>query len=231
MQINYNVQGTDRKALVSAISEITKLHAVYISGDGRSYAIGDLTVDKDGVLDYSKHDGFIHLLVNALAERGFSYEPQDGDNAIDEEQSDLCIEVPLEGFTEATLGNLERLVLSKAALIKKAIDAEALPIERTETTLRYPWFRFDASSDEVQAYEVFIEKLCATAKERKRIMAVEREVKNEKYTFRCFLLKLGFIGNEYKAARKILLSRLEGDTAWREKKLHIGNQSRIQNFE
>jgi len=36
-------------------------------------------------------------------------------------------------------------------------------------------------------------------------------VENEKYPFRCFLLKLGFIGNEYKAARKILLARLEGN--------------------
>jgi CRISPR/Cas system-associated protein endoribonuclease Cas2 len=52
-------------------------------------------------------------------------------------------------------------------------------------------------------------------------MAVEREVENEKYSFRCFLLKLGFIGDGYKVARKILLSRLEGNSAWREIKSHI----------
>ena len=216
MQINYNVQGADRKALVQAISEITELPAMYVSGDGRSYAIGDLTVNKDGVLDYSKHDGFIHLLLNALVEKGFSCEPQDGDNALVEKQANLCIEVPLEGFTKATLGNLERLVLSKTALIKKAISTEALPIKKTETTLRFPWFSLDASPDEDQTYAVFIEKLCTTAKKKKRIMAVEQEVDNEKYAFRCFLLKLGFIGDEYKLARKILLSRLEGDSAWRE---------------
>lgn len=218
MQINYNVQGADRKALVQAISEITGIPAVYISGHGRSYAIGNITVNKDGVLDYSKHDGFIHSLITALAEKGFPYKPQDGDNVLIVEQATLCIEVPLEGFTEATLGNLERLVLSKAALIKKAIGAEALPIERTETIIRFPWFSVNASPDEVQTYAVFIERLCTTAKERKRIMAVEREMENEKYTFRCFLLKLEFIGAGYKMARKILLSRLEGDTAWREKK-------------
>lgn len=201
MQINYNVTGEQRKALVQAISEITELPAVYISGDGRSYAIGDLTVDKNGVLDYSKHDGFIHLLVNALAEKGFSCEPQDGNNTPIEEQTHLCIDVPLEGFTEATLDNLERLVLSKAALIKKAIGADALPIERTETSLRFQWFNVNTTSDVVQTYAVFIEMLCATAKERKRIMAVEREVDNEKYAFRCFLLKLGFIGKGYKTAR------------------------------
>ena len=38
-----------------------------------------------------------------------------------------------------------------------------------------------------------------------------------RYAFRCFLLKLGFIGDRYKAARKIVLARLEGDSAWKEK--------------
>ncbi len=37
---------------------------------------------------------------------------------------------------------------------------------------------------------------------------------NPRYTFRCFLLRLGFIGDEFKSARKVLLNRLQGDTAW-----------------
>ncbi|MFZ7134045.1 MAG: hypothetical protein ACOWWR_17000 [Eubacteriales bacterium] len=60
-----------------------------------------------------------------------------------------------------------------------------------------------------------IAQLCTTAKEKKRITAVERVVENERYSFRCFLLKLGFIGNEYKEARKVLLSRLAGNSAFR----------------
>lgn len=49
----------------------------------------------------------------------------------------------------------------------------------------------------------------------KRVTAVEHPVENEKYTFRCFLLRLGFIGAEYKQDRKILLRNLEGNSAWR----------------
>lgn len=227
MKYNFNVTGERRKALVQAISEITGKPAVYVSGAGRSYAIGELMVDKDGILDYSRHDGFIHPPVTELAERGFPCEPQDGVLPKAEEQSVLCIEMPLEGFTGATLAKLEKLVLSKAALIKKAVGEEALPIERTDTTLRFPWFHTDASPEEVQAYAVFIERLCATAKEQKRVTSVERTVDNEKYAFRCFLLKLGFIGGGYKAARKILLSRLEGDSAWRE--AHKRQDSNTQN--
>ena len=223
MKLHFNVTGERRKALVQAISEITGKAAVYASGAGRSYAIGELMVDKDGVLDYRRHDGFIHPLITELAERGFLCEPQGGDSSKAGEESALCIEMPLEGFKEATLGNLEKLVLSKAALIKKAVGAGALPIKRTDTTLRFPWFSTDASPEEVQAYAVFISRLCATAKEQKRVTAVERDVKNEKYAFRCFLLKLGFIGDEYKAARKVLLSQLDGNSAWRE--LHKSQNS------
>jgi hypothetical protein len=49
----------------------------------------------------------------------------------------------------------------------------------------------------------------------KRISPTERSVENEKYAFRCFLLRLGFIGSEYKEARKVLLERLEGNSAFK----------------
>ena len=47
------------------------------------------------------------------------------------------------------------------------------------------------------------------------MIATEQETDNEKYAFRCFLLRLGFIGSEYKEARKILLKNLSGNAAFR----------------
>lgn len=38
---------------------------------------------------------------------------------------------------------------------------------------------------------------------------------NQKYTMRCWLLRLGFIGNEFATARELYLRRLPGDSAWR----------------
>ena len=43
----------------------------------------------------------------------------------------------------------------------------------------------------------------------------EKNVENEKYAFRCFLLRLGFIGDEYKETIKILLKNLTGNGAWK----------------
>jgi hypothetical protein len=41
------------------------------------------------------------------------------------------------------------------------------------------------------------------------------EVENEKYAFRCFLIRLGFVGTEYKAERKTLLKNLSGNSAFK----------------
>ena len=69
--------------------------------------------------------------------------------------------------------------------------------------------------DEAKAYTHFIASLGKMSRDLKRISATEKEVDNEKYAFRCFLLRLGFIGSEYKSERKILLRNLTGSSAFR----------------
>ena len=49
------------------------------------------------------------------------------------------------------------------------------------------------------------------AKQQQRILATNKLVDNEKYAFRCFLLRLGFIGEAYAETRKILLQNLSGN--------------------
>lgn len=131
------------------------------------------------------------------------------------EDTGLVVEMPRSFFTDTALENLKRLLESKETLIKKALDTETLEIEITDEKVRFPWFEKNLNPDAVQAYTHFISALCEMAKTQKRVTATEKPVDNEKYTFRCFLLSLGFIGDEYKAARKILLSRLEGNSSWK----------------
>jgi hypothetical protein len=131
------------------------------------------------------------------------------------ESDAMTIEMPLEGFTERALENLEQLIASKAGLIKKAVGADAVPVIRSETTLRFPWFKFNAEPEEVSAYSCFIRVICTAAKEQKRVTAKEKIVENEKFAFRVFLIRLGFVGDEYKNARKILLRNLSGNSAFK----------------
>ena len=207
MEIKFGVTGTDRKAFVKAVSELVGWEPVYKGAPTFAYAVNNYTIDKDGTLFYdaSVDSEELDRLLTGLAERDFTFESPDR----------LVIELPKEGFTENGIANLEKLVISKATLIKKAIGVDSLPIEQTEETLRFPWFAFGASAGEVKAYSRFVGALCAMAKEQKRITAKEKPVDNEKYAFRCFLLRLGFIGAEYKEEQKILLRNLSGNGSFK----------------
>lgn len=66
-----------------------------------------------------------------------------------------------------------------------------------------------------KAYTAFISALCKLSANAKRVSMTEKPVDNEKYAFRCFLLRLGFIGREHKTTRKILLRNLEGSSAFK----------------
>ena len=78
----------------------------------------------------------------------------------------------------------------------------------------------DGTSERLPAQEAtaithFINAICEMAKTQKRIAPTSKPVENEKYAFRCFLLRLGFIGDEFKADRKVLLQNLSGSTAFK----------------
>lgn len=222
MQIRFNVTGVERKALVAAVSEITGWDAVYQKAPTFAYVVQNYTIDKDGTLLWDERTDMeaARLLLVTLAEQGFV----SGDSipmelaeaiAAEDEPNCLAIDIPLENFTELALSNLEKLVASKAKLIRKSLGTEELPIRQKEDRLCLPWFKPDASVDQVRAYTLLVEALCHVAKTQTRIVATEKIVPNEKYAMRCFLLRLGFIGPEFSYARKILLANLSGDSSFK----------------
>ncbi len=127
----------------------------------------------------------------------------------------LTVAMPRESFTDAALENLQKLVDAKGSLIKKALAVNSLPIETDGEKVSFPWFAEGQDSESVKAYTHFIAAICDMARNQKRITAKERPAENEKYAFRCFLLRLGFIGAEYKGERKILLKNLSGSSAFK----------------
>ena len=225
MTINYNVTGADRKALVTAMGEILEVKPKYMGMPTAAYEVDYFTVNKNGAVSFD--DGAdseeIENLLEQLAERGFTAEPaevleeaEDEDAAEENEPLEtttgLTITVPLD---KVAVGTLTSLLDAKGSLIKKALGIASLPIEIGEDTVSFPWLAELPTPDECTAYTHFISALCEMSRTLKRVTAVERPVENEKYTFRRFLLRLGFIGTEYKQDRKILLRNLEGNSAWR----------------
>lgn len=131
------------------------------------------------------------------------------------EANHLTIEMPRSAFTDMALENLKRLIESKSALIKKALGTDCTPIIIGEETISFPWFQGELISDEVKTYTHFVTALCEMAKTQQRVNSTEKQVENEKYAFRCFLLRLGFVGSEFKTERKILLKNLSGNSAFK----------------
>ena len=127
----------------------------------------------------------------------------------------LTVSLPRESFTDAALENLQKLVDAKAALIKKALAVDSLPVEADAEKVSFPWFADGQDGDSARAYTHFITALCDMARKQKRVTAKERPADNEKYAFRCFLLRLGFIGEEFKGERKVLLKNLSGNGSFK----------------
>ena len=132
-----------------------------------------------------------------------------------DEENTLTIEMPKTGFTDISLDNLQKIIASKAALLKKALGTDNLAVIDTGDTLKFPWFALHGLVGEADAYSRLVAAICDTARRRKRVTAKERDSENDKFDFRLFLVQLGFVGNEYKTARRILLRSLTGNSSWK----------------
>lgn len=224
------LQSAGQKTACESHQQFTGADAVYMRTPTYAYRIDYFTVTREGNLEFDDRADSeeIEGLLEFLAERGFiagnadtsaTEQPEtaseevsaDTDSAEHSESVGLTVEVPLEGMA---VGNLTKLLEAKGRLIRRALALDSLPIEVTDSTVKFPWFA-DCGADECKAYTHFISALCELAANAKRVTAKEKETDNDKYAFRCFLLRLGFIGSEYKAERKILLRNLTGSSAFR----------------
>lgn len=211
MEIKFNCTGTERKRLAQAIGMIVEARPEYQFMPTCAYKIGQHTLDKDGTLHFVEtlcySDEAMELL-KELKTQGFVVE------SIGEERNELTITMPLDFFDETVFSNLDRILENKGTLIKHALGTDSLAYNIEKETVEFPWFTVETEHD-ADAYSQFISALCDMAKNQKRINNKPDTSDNEKYTFRCFLLRLGFIGTEYKAVRKVLLRKLSGSSAFR----------------
>ncbi len=223
MVLKYNVKGEKRKQLVGTISKELGKPTKYLGAPTFSYEVGDYTIDQCGTLtgpDSLDLEDALHQTGFDAGEREYD-EPETyesglgGMGAVDEIIGNLTIEMPYTGFTDVAIDNLKKLVASKSALIKKALGTDDLPIIVTDNKISFPWFRFEHNPNEIAAYTHFISALCDMAKSQKRVNAKETATDNEKFAFRTFLLRLGFIEPEFKEYRKLLLKNLSGSSAFR----------------
>ncbi len=240
MRANYSMTGTERRDLVHAIERITGEKAEYQFVPTCAYEIGNITVDKEGGVSCEDEEK-LSKVMTALGQNGFYPDaeqaviedanaenkqaaepdgnPETTENPSPEkpaedkaEAPELTISLPLDA---ANVGTLTNILSAKGDLIKHALGVTDIRINVTDDKIEFPWFTRELAPDETNACMLFITKLCELSKELKHASSRPAQTDNEKYAFRCFLLRLGFIGPDFKGARKILLQNLTGSAAFR----------------
>ena len=228
MKANYNVTGEDRKQMVAIISREAGVQAVYTRMPECAYMIDNMKVTKTGELlwDDRTDADLIGKITAALAAAGFTAQAEEdpeteeaaetaGDSTDDAVIEGLTISFPRADFTENALANLTALIASKQTLIKKALQADSLETEIDDEKVSFPWWSGMPTPEQITAYTEFLTALVKMAKEARRVTAKEKATESEKYTFRTFLLRLGFIGADHKQTRAILMEHLSGHAAFK----------------
>lgn len=91
-------------------------------------------------------------------------------------------------------------------------------------TIEFRLFQFDAPTDGKQngmhagQLKAMIQLCLAISQLAKQVRFASpkpQQTENEAYAFRCWMLRLGFIGDEFKTARDFFLANMEGNSAWR----------------
>lgn len=215
MEIKYNIEKDKRKALAEKIGELADFDVRYCGVPSCAYQIGFFTLDKDAVLSFPDREDteIIERVLEGLEKEGYTSE---------DESEILTISMPKDMLNEEAISNLRRIIANKEQLFKRALGTNSLEITESEETIDFQWFTV-TEADDAQVYSQFITMLCEFAKNQKRVNNKPDTSDNEKYAMRCFLLRIGMIGSEYKSARRVILRNLPGNTAFR----HGGEKNAI----
>jgi hypothetical protein len=82
-------------------------------------------------------------------------------------------------------------------------------------TVEFRLFNGTTHAGKIKAYIQFCLALSHQAITQKSASSRRTYTDNEKYTFRCWMLRLGLIGEEFKTCRHHFLEKLSGNSAWR----------------
>jgi hypothetical protein len=153
----------------------------------------------------------------------------------------ISIELPWKSCGDLTRAkeNLIKLIEGKKTLILKALGSDGtgnLPIEFTaENTVKFEWLKLENQAENSEnseqntaltfgtigdrnsvltAWTEFLSAAVKFSKKANKVTATDKNVENEKFAFRCLLVKIGLKGAEFKVVRKTLLRNLSGDSAF-----------------
>ena len=115
MNIRFNIEKNQRKALAQKIGELTGSEVKYLGVPSCAYEIGFFTLSKDAVLSFADRmdTEAIEKVLDGLDKAGYTSE---------DEPEALTISMPRDFFTEQSMNNLLQLIANKETLLKHLED-------------------------------------------------------------------------------------------------------------
>lgn len=206
--IQFTKQAKGRKQLAALIATHLNAEAEYLGTPSFAYQIGEATLNRDW--QFYLPDDDTTGLVESAAQAGFPTDEPEG--------LGLSLAFPTSDWDETTAGKMEATLSAKGHLIAKALHIPATPmrLDSEAGTVEFPWFDHVSNPEVVEAATVLIAQIIEHAKTATRVSAKPAKTGgNDKYAMRCWLLRLGMIGDNYKHVRRVLLANLEGNAAWK----------------
>ena len=206
--IKEQVSGQERKVIAAVLGEVLEAPVKYAGVPSCAYEVAGWTISKEGFLISPPFDAedepAVKTVMDALTIAGVAADGR------------LEVQISAEGADETALSNLDKILKSKETLIRKSLEAQGEIAARLEDgKLIFDFFRATINKDKISACVLLMIRIWEQAQMLKRVVAKEQAVDNEKSAFRCFLLRLGFIGDRYRQERKVLLARLDGNMAFK----------------
>lgn len=232
-RFSFMVTGIERKEVAQIIVKETNQVSTYAGPPSFAYLIGNRSIDRDGIID-APVDEALENILTALSENGVIADV--GFNITMKDHTGVSLRnlvniiASKEKLLNRALGRTEEIIpgaLVKAinvasivgvedfAIAIKGLESGGINFDFNNMIIKYGFYNPDMNVDTIKAYEVLSILIDEQSRKLKHASYRKKEVDNEKYAMRCWLLRLGMIGDEYKTSRKILLEKLTGNSSFR----------------
>ena len=259
MKLHYNLKGSERKALVTAISQELEALMEYQGAPTFAFKVGEYRIDKDGtVIGPDNLD-----LEDALHQKGFSAiereydEPDTYESGLSSMGATPSIEdldaeaavwtehmnqelIQENGLYDTFVIEIPKIDLTDGQVqnIQKLIESKRSLLTKAlgqpltvKDTNEVLQFEYPFTEDIGVGiiYSQLSTALVNYVRKHQRVSASKRQAESEKFGMRTFMIKLGMNGKEYSAARKWLCRNLSGNASFSSNASYAAMQSNRRN--
>ena len=230
---SFKVEGIERKAVVKIISKAINQASTYEGPPSFAYKIGCISIDRSGRVT-APVDEALENILTALSENGevaeVTFTMTMKDHTGISLRNLINIISSKEKLLNTVLGRSDEIIpralveavnavkfeeTEDLALAIKDLSTGGLNFDFKQKIINFSFYNGSLEFETIKAYVALSTLLDKQARKQKYSSFLQKEVDNEKYAMRCWLLRLGMIGNEYKTSRKILLEKLTGNCSFR----------------